>query len=114
MHEELECEQLLQESVDLRNIVTKFAYTHFQSEEDELQAAKEVFTSAFENSNSGKLQKFEHWLNAKDDNLVKKMFLFKQKNELELDLDIGNINLNEYKKEEVSLNRKLKRLDLEK
>ena len=33
MHEELECEQLLQESVDLRNIVTKFAYTHFQSEE---------------------------------------------------------------------------------
>ena len=71
MHEELECEQLLQESVDLRNIVTKFAYTHFQSEEDELQAAKEVFTSAFENSNSGKLQKFEHWLATKDDNLVK-------------------------------------------
>ncbi len=71
MHEELECEQLLQESVDLRNIVTKFAYTHFQSEEDELQAAKEVFTSAFENSNSGKLQKFEHWLDTKDNNLLK-------------------------------------------
>ena len=69
--EQIECEQLLQESVDLRNIVTKFAYTHFQSEEDESQAAKEVFTSVFENSNSGKLQKFEHWLNAKDDNLVK-------------------------------------------
>ena len=71
MHEELECEQLLQESVDLRNIVTKFAYTHFQSEEDELQAAKEVFTSAFENSNSGKLQKFEHWLSSKEKSKTK-------------------------------------------
>ena len=69
--EQIECEQLLQESVDLRSVVTKFAYTHFQSEEDELKAAKEVFTSAFENSNSGKLQKFEHWLDAKDDNFVK-------------------------------------------
>ena len=58
--EQIECEQLLQESVDLRSVVTKFAYTHFQSEEDELKAAKEVFTSAFEDSNSGKLQKFEH------------------------------------------------------
>ncbi len=49
----------------------------------------------------------------KNDFLVKKMFLFKQKNELELDLDIGNINLKEYKKEEIELNKKLKKLNLE-
>ena len=72
--EQIACEQLLQESVDLRSVLTKFAYTHFQSEEDELQAAKEVFTSAFENSNSGKLQKFEHWLISKS-NEETKLFL---------------------------------------
>ena len=64
--EELECEQLLQETVDLRSIVTRFAYTHFNSKEEELLAAKEVYNTAFEISNSGKLQKFEHWLSSKD------------------------------------------------
>ena len=64
--EGLECEQLLQETVDLRSIVTKFAYTHFYSKDEELLAAKEVYNTAFENSNSGKLQKFEHWLSSKD------------------------------------------------
>ena len=48
-----------------------------------------------------------------NDTSVKRMFLFKQKNELELDLDIGNINLKEYKKEEIELNKKLKKLNLE-
>ena len=69
--EQIECEQLLQESADLRSVVTKFAYTHFLNKEEELFAAKEVFISAFEKSNSGKLQKFEHWLNSKDNNLSK-------------------------------------------
>ena len=64
--EELECEQLLQETVDLRSIVTRFAYTHFNSKDEELLAAKEVYNTAFENSNSGKLQKIEHWLTSKD------------------------------------------------
>ena len=49
----------------------------------------------------------------KNDFLVKKMFLLKQKSELELDLDIGNINLNEYKKEEIKLNKKLNKLSLD-
>ena len=69
--EQIECEQLLQESVDLRSVLTKFAYTHFLKKKEELFAAKEVFISAFEKSNSGKLQKFEHWLNSKDNNLSK-------------------------------------------
>ena len=47
-----------------------------------------------------------------NDTSVKRMFLFKQKNELELDLDIGNINLDEYENEKVYLNKKLKLLDL--
>ena len=64
--EEIECEQLLQETVDLRSIVTRFAYTHFNSKDEELLAAKEVYNTAFEFSNSGKLQKFEHWLSSKD------------------------------------------------
>ena len=49
----------------------------------------------------------------KNDFLVKKMFLLKQKSELELDLDIGNINLNEYKKEEIELNKKLNKLNID-
>ena len=49
----------------------------------------------------------------KNDNLVRKMFLLKQKSELELDLDIGNINLSEYKKEEIELNKKLNKLNLD-
>ena len=39
----------------------------------------------------------------RNDTFVKKMFLLKQKSELELDLDIGNINLDEYRKEEIEL-----------
>ena len=69
--EELECEQLLQETVDLRSIVTRFAYSHFNSEDEELLAAKEVYNTTFENSNSGKLQKFEHWLSSKDKSKTK-------------------------------------------
>ena len=69
--EELECEQLLQETVDLRSIVTRFAYTHFDSKDEELLAAKEVYNTAFENSNSGKLQKFEHWFSSKDKSKTK-------------------------------------------
>ncbi len=69
--EGLECEQLLQETVDLRSIVTRFAYTHFNSKDEELLAAKEVYNTAFENSNSGKLQKFEHWLSSKDKSKTK-------------------------------------------
>ena len=69
--EELECEQLLQETVDLRSIVTRFAYTHHSSKEEEFMAAKEVFTSAFENSNFGKIQKIENWLQNKDENKSK-------------------------------------------
>lgn len=69
--EEIECEQLLQETVDLRSIVTRFAYTHFNSKDEELLAAKEVYNIAFENSNSGKLQKFEHWLSSKDKSKTK-------------------------------------------
>ena len=69
--EELECEQLLQETVDLRSIVTRFAYTHFNSKDEELLAAKEVYNTAFENSNSGKLQKFEHWLSLKEKSKTK-------------------------------------------
>ena len=49
----------------------------------------------------------------KNDFLVKKMFLLKQKSELELDLDIGNIDPSEYKKEEVELNKKLNKLSLD-
>ena len=69
--EELECEQLLQETVDLRSIVTRFAYTHFNSKDEELLAAKEVYNTTFENSNSGKLQKFEHWLSSKEKSKTK-------------------------------------------
>ena len=69
--EELECEQLLQETVDLRSIVTRFAYTHFNSKDEELLAAKDVYNTAFENSNSGKLQKFEHWLSSKEKSKTK-------------------------------------------
>ena len=72
--EELECNQLLQETVDLRNIVTRFAYTHFENEKDELSEASTVFNQAFEHSNVGKLQKFEHWLSSKS-NEETKLFL---------------------------------------
>ena len=64
--EELDCNQFLQETVDLRNIVTRFAYTHFENENDELNEASTVFNQVFEHSNAGKLQKFEHWLSKKN------------------------------------------------
>jgi len=72
--EELDCNQFLQETVDLRNIVTRFAYTHFENENDELTEASTVFNQAFEHSNVGKLQKFEHWLSSKS-NEETKLFL---------------------------------------
>ena len=72
--EELQCNQLLQETVDLRNIVTRFAYTHFENENDELNEASTVFNQVFEHSNAGKLQKFEHWLSKKN-NSETKLFL---------------------------------------
>ena len=72
--EELECNQFLQETVDLRNIVTRFAYTHFENENDELNEASIVFNQVFEHSNVGKLQKFEHWLGKKN-NTETKLFL---------------------------------------
>ncbi len=72
--EELDCNQFLQETVDLRNIVTRFAYTHFENENDELNEALTVFNQVFEHSNAGKLQKFEHWLSKKN-NTETKLFL---------------------------------------
>ena len=72
--EELDCNQFLQETVDLRNIVTRFAYTHFENENDELNEASTVFNQVFEHSNAGKLQKFEHWLSKKN-NSETKLFL---------------------------------------
>ena len=72
--EELDCNQFLQETVDLRNIVTRFAYTHFENENDELNEASTVFNQVFEHSNAGKLQKFEHWLSKKN-NSDTKLFL---------------------------------------
>jgi len=72
--EELDCNQFLQETVDLRNIVTRFAYTHFENEKDELNEASTVFNQVFEHSNAGKLQKFEHWLSKKN-NSETKLFL---------------------------------------
>lgn len=57
-----QCEQLLFETSDLRNLITSFAYTHFEDKEKEQQAAKDVFNRAFDNNNAGKIQKFEHWI----------------------------------------------------
>ena len=70
-YEDSDCFQLLLETVDLRNIITSFAYTHYENKELELKAANEVFNKAFENNNTGKLQKFEHWLSKKNkDNMI--------------------------------------------
>jgi len=65
-----QCEQLLNETVDLRNLITSFAYTHFSDQKEENNQANEVFKKAFENSNLGKIQKFECWikLNKNTDN----------------------------------------------
>ncbi len=62
--EKTRCDQLLFETNDLRSIITSFAYTHFQNIELEQEAAKEVFTKAFQKNDAGKMQKFEHWLSS--------------------------------------------------
>ena len=61
------CEQLLLETNDLRSLITSFAYTHFKNKDLEKLAANEVFSKVFQNNNAGKIQKFENWLNNKDD-----------------------------------------------
>ena len=66
--EQIQCEQLLLETSDLRNIITSFAYTHFKNKDLEYEAANEVFTEAFQNTNAGKMQKFEHWFDTKENN----------------------------------------------
>ncbi len=42
-----QCEQLLLETNDLRNVITSFAYTHFKNKDLENEAAKDVFTELF-------------------------------------------------------------------
>ena len=66
--EQTQCEQLLLETCDLRNIITSFAYTHFKNKDLENEAANAVFTKTFQNTNVGKMQKFEHWFDAKEEN----------------------------------------------
>jgi glutathione S-transferase len=63
-----QCEQLLFETVDLRSLITAFAYSHFSNKDNEQQAAKDVFNKVFDNNNAGKMQKFEHWINQNKDN----------------------------------------------
>ena len=62
------CEQLLLETNDLRNVITSFAYTHFKNKDLENEAAKDVFTRAFQNNNVGKIQKFENWMQENQNN----------------------------------------------
>lgn len=62
-----QCEQLLLETNDLRNVITSFAYTHYKDKDLEKEAAKDVFVRAFQNNNAGKIQKFEHWLSKNKD-----------------------------------------------
>ena len=57
-----QCEQLLFETNDLRNVITSFSYTHFEDKEKEQHAAKDVFNKTFDNNNAGKIQKFENWI----------------------------------------------------
>ena len=56
----------------LANPITLKSY--FENEKDELTEASTVFNQAFEHSNVGKLQKFEHWLSSKS-NEETKLFL---------------------------------------
>ena len=63
-----QCEQLLLETNDLRNVITSFAYTHFKNKDLENEAAKDVFTRAFQNNNVGKIQKFENWMKENQNN----------------------------------------------
>ena len=67
--EQTRCEQLLLETNDLRGIITSFAYTHFNNKDLEKEAAKEVFTRAFQKNDAGKMQKFEHWLSTNDNSM---------------------------------------------
>ena len=67
--EQTRCEQLLLETNDLRGIITSFAYTHFKNKDLEKEAAKEVFTRAFQKNDAGKMQKFEHWLSSNDNSM---------------------------------------------
>ena len=67
--EQTRCEQLLLETNDLRGIITSFAYTHFNNKDLEKEAAKEVFTRAFQKNDAGKMQKFEHWLSSNDNSM---------------------------------------------
>ena len=55
-------EQLLFETSDLRSVISSFAYTHFENKDKEYEAAKDVLHIAFDNNNSGKMQKFEQWI----------------------------------------------------
>ena len=65
--EESKCEQLLLETNDLRSVITSFAYTYYKNKDLENEAAKEVFTKAFQNNNAGKIQKFENWMKENQD-----------------------------------------------
>ncbi|MBL6675478.1 MAG: glutathione S-transferase family protein, partial [Alphaproteobacteria bacterium] len=63
-----QCEQLLLETNDLRNVITSFAYTHYKDKDLEKEAAKDVFTRVFQNNNVGKIQKFENWMKENQNN----------------------------------------------
>ena len=79
------CEQLLLETNDLRSVITSFAYTHFKNTDLEIEAAKEVFIRAFQKNNTGKIQKFENWMQKNKDN--KNYFLINN------DITIPDFNL---------------------
>ena len=49
-----------------KKVITSFAYIHHKTKEDEIIGAKEVFNKAFEKTNVGKIQKFEHWFSSKN------------------------------------------------
>ncbi len=71
------CEQLLLETSDLRSVITSFAYTHFKNSDLEKLAADDVFVKVFQDSNAGKIQKFENWLN--DNKSTNNYFLINNK-----------------------------------
>lgn len=79
------CEQLLLETNDLRSVITSFAYTHFKNTDLEIEAAKEVFIRAFQKNNTGKIQKFENWMQKNKNN--KNYFLINN------DITIPDFNL---------------------
>ncbi|MDC0194852.1 glutathione S-transferase family protein [Alphaproteobacteria bacterium] len=65
--EEIYCEQLLNETQDLRGLTSKFSYTVFNTKAEELTEAKLVMEKA-SNKINGKLLKFEEWLSQKKKN----------------------------------------------